>query len=102
MEKGKHTPGPWRVTYPGGFNYKVIPHYGPCVCVVDGTYADLMTSEEHEVEHIANAKLIAAAPELLEALIALEKANPNSANWDYTSATDAARKAIKKATEIVL
>lgn len=69
----KHTPGPWKVafgTLPGdsGFsiasdnslaeNVKITAECWPCTIV----------SEEHRKEIFANAKLIAAAPDLLGAL----------------------------------
>lgn len=44
------------------------------------------------------SKLEAAAPELLEALILLEKAIPDNGKWDYAAAMDNARSVIKKAT----
>ncbi len=69
----KHTPGPWKVafgTIPGdsGFsiasdnslaeNVKITAECWPCTIV----------SEEHRKEIFANARLIAAAPELLKEL----------------------------------
>lgn len=66
--KTKHTPGPWLVNksysqhMPNNVTAKVFHAKGPFFCLMDGT--DLETAE-------ANARLIAAAPELLEALTAL-------------------------------
>lgn len=72
----KHTPGPWKISHGGlpgdsGFsvasnnaqaeNVKVTAECWPCTIV----------SEEHRQELFANARLIAAAPELLNALRAL-------------------------------
>ena len=48
-------------------------------------------------EDEANAKLIAAAPQLLEALQYLLLADSNDGTWDYAAASDKARKAINKA-----
>jgi hypothetical protein len=53
--------------------------------------ANLRRAEASDDEARANASLIAAAPELLEALLALQKSN-SSANWIK------ARAAIAKAT----
>lgn len=58
MEKGKHTPGPWHV-YKGSGLY-VDSGTAGSVCKI----ADKRISEQQQ----ANGRLIAAAPELLEAL----------------------------------
>ena len=55
----KHTPGPWRVGGRGEYLNQL--NIEPCIGVAYG----------HDVELIANARLIAAAPDLLEALEAL-------------------------------
>jgi hypothetical protein len=82
----KHTPGPWKaVTYSGEFDQ-------PLVTSNDGFIARLNSFSNRQ--HEANAKLIAAAPEMLEALQAV---------WDYLKLikTDypMVERAIKKATE---
>jgi len=65
QEGGKHTPGPW------SFDYGTVPPDGP------GTYADIYVDggdtiiahfNNQIVEGLANARLIAAAPAMLEAL----------------------------------
>lgn len=66
----KHTPGPWRIGTPG-----------PNGCYTIGTVRGLMTAmiahsrnePDQAIEAEANARLIAAAPCLLEALQALEQ-----------------------------
>ena len=53
----KHTPGPWWVAASGSFKVATITS-------TIGIYADQMPKEESETD----ARLIAAAPELLQAL----------------------------------
>ncbi|WP_085908316.1 hypothetical protein [Kiloniella majae] len=95
MSEVKHTTGPWIV----------IPHWnnscddrleikpvfdGP---PVHGEWASLAEIHNYEDQVVANARLIAAAPELLEALKALTPPELNSSDWwcpeckDYTDAT---------------
>lgn len=65
-----HTPGPWLVGISGNNAIHCVDARRPEddelieICEVWGTYKD---TEETDVSH-ANARLIAAAPELLEAL----------------------------------
>lgn len=108
----KHTKGPWTVSHgclPGdsGFsigsdnaaskNVKITAECWPCTIV----------SEEHRQELFANAKLIAAAPDLLDAL---QEANEvlcmvsfvvknRPEKKDVNHAIDRARAAIAKATK---
>lgn len=58
MIKAKHTPGPWKIDY--GYN-RSINFIGPCV---PDQYAGSSWLQVTE----ANARLIAAAPDLLDAL----------------------------------
>jgi hypothetical protein len=88
----KHTPGPWfYYVTPSGVRYKV---HGP---TVDYFICDVKGSND-----LANARLIAAAPELLEALEKL--ADQAASNNDYDSdrglqaAVEQARTIISKAT----
>ena len=65
MSESKFTPGPWRIGTPG-----------PNGCYTIGTVRGLMTAmiahsrnePDQAIEAEANARLIAAAPELIEAL----------------------------------
>ena len=101
MGKQTHTPGPW-VAEGRGANLTVVfagstPGSRPGVCAVaDGT----------EKEREANARLIAAAPELLAALAAIVSRlewNGYREGWDVrcdlpSGTVLAARAAIAKAT----
>lgn len=61
----EHTPGPWRV--------QPQPDLSPEVCAGPLSLATVWTDELPPSESGANASLIAAAPELLEALVVLER-----------------------------
>ena len=93
MEKFKGTPGPW-VAHDDEESMAtsvIMNDFGDILCVV-GTY---MTSTE---EDFANSNLIAAAPELLEALQKMvSKAHKQNWNERYESEMNAARAAINKA-----
>jgi hypothetical protein len=79
----RHTPGPWRTDR---------PYDAPSIYVIAGEGATLTRVASVRDAHKANARLIAAAPELLEALQGLVLALP--AGWSM----QAARAAIAKAT----
>ena len=73
MSEAKHTPGPWL------FDYGTVPPDGP------GTYADIYVDGGDTIiahfnnlipEGLANARLIAAAPAMLEALQGLTHGLP--------------------------
>ena len=95
---GKHTPGPWVVGQSGG----VIDRRGCAVAKVQ----DMPGQDSGE--RAANAALIAAAPDMLEALrellaerYALEEPEQFDAAGNWTSdspASEKARAAIRKAT----
>lgn len=83
-----HTPGPWI------YSSKGYVCGGEC-CVADTeTYS--ATKKLSPAQRIANAKLIAAAPDLLEACMYL-LGNAEAAEWgDYM--LESAKAAVKKAT----
>ena len=98
----KHTPGPWAYhNTPTPFIY--VNAGGLQIC-------QIYTSTAHGQsmgEQFANARLIAAAPELLDALVALLGVAPSKApgaglivgaEEKHANALQAARAAIKKAT----
>lgn len=82
----KHTPGPWRITAQGKH----------VVSVEDGR---ICAAPEHMAKWNwdANARLIAAAPELLEALELIANTDPVEAALDPQRAVRVARAAIAKA-----
>lgn len=64
----KHTPGPWKLRRAeSSLEHDFILHAGPHIIAWSVPRADRSNTRKKSV-HIANAKLIAAAPELLEAL----------------------------------
>lgn len=85
----KHTPGPWEIER--GYS-TIIKSIGPCVADEYAGSAWLEVSE-------ANARLIAAAPELLDALKELLDREWQDDEGDYTleMARRKARAAIAKA-----
>lgn len=100
-----HTPGPWQYVRENG-----SPTTGPHMIkgAIPGYLAEVRDCGSGDVE--ANARLIAAAPDLLEALkgvlaivsdsqgVAGYHLNGNTAEWDEFDEVDAAIDAIAKAT----
>lgn len=106
--KAKHTPGPWTLTADGaGWYIECSPERGHSVAYIRAEIGeeDPDTSDD---EKEANARLIAAAPELLEALQAVSRSFPTDrdmrdAGWERAEIDlacrdyEAARAAISKA-----
>ena len=64
-----HTPGPWEIaSYRNYFGFSVWSPHGPCIA--ERWFQHERTAEQND-EMRANANLIAATPELLEALKAV-------------------------------
>lgn len=90
----KHTPGTWTVS-----NEESPLDFQMEVRVMAGA-VQICYFIESDKETIANANLIAAAPDLLEALKAVldELVGPDLSGYDVGSPVDKARSAIAKAT----
>lgn len=95
MDKTKHTPGPWTLdtnprnvhaqNYTQGHLYDIAIALGP------------LTADRDEAE--ANARLIAAAPELLEVCQSLVKLNAATSGFvEYVSLCRLLKTAVAKAT----
>jgi hypothetical protein len=84
----QHTPGPWKRArrIAGGYTIKAR-NFWPAVVLGDG--------RQNRGTAIANARLIAAAPELL---VALRKCADRLGDMDCGAELDEARDAIAKAT----
>ena len=86
---GQHTPGPWlREGYRVG---TYLPR---------GENKDLYWETVAELEHKRDGALIAAAPDLLDALTLFEAFYPMGINLDLDEAARKARAAIAKATGV--
>lgn len=62
MNKPKHTPGPWKVELSGSPNKYVAEIWNQNTKVAEINHEHL----NHDVDDMANARLIAAAPEMFE------------------------------------
>ena len=95
MNKPKHTPGPWRVKRSTHFAQNDIKEY---FWVGFGPIGDETPIFKKDLtENEANARLIAAAPELLEACLAIFNRDIDDPDG-YDKAFDLVRSAIAKAT----
>lgn len=85
----KHTPGPWvahqRPSAPIEYGHHVTTHDGLTVCNVTYQLPVSIDGQVVEATRIANARLIAAAPELLEALkelmVAADRVSAEPVTW---------------------
>lgn len=68
MKNQKHTPGPWHMIDEAGLTYIVNDN--------DDTVAAIPVDRDDDGTEISDARLIAAAPEMLEALIKFRKQLP--------------------------
>lgn len=83
-----HTPGPWTFRAQGEAN-----EY--CLMTADGRWllAFLHNGEEWTAKQVANARLIAAAPDLLAALKDMETARHNGFDLPWGTVSQAIKKA---------
>ncbi len=95
----QHTSGPWRINSGG----RILAQWGigrdlfVGMIVGETPVAAVVHDGSGDMEAQANARLIAAAPELLEALCMMMNWHDNDRH--YMEAVDAARAAIAKATQ---
>lgn len=67
------TPGPWRVGFDGyTIRQDIGPHGGYYIASTSANYPERMPDNINQRDK-ANARLIAAAPELLDAMMAIEE-----------------------------
>lgn len=101
----KHTEGPWRfTTSPQPNGCPIVGSNGLMICML----AHSINHEDQKEEALANAALIAAAPDMKEALEKIIAMNRQTAQDKYGNPDDAeswscvtvARAAIHKATSI--
>ena len=93
----KHTPGPWGATGRSRDEQKTIP-LRSIYCERFG-YSVAFVSDDRNGEPEANARLIAAAPELLAALRdVLKRSRPNGNDMTLQRISAIATAAIAKAT----
>ena len=95
----KHTPGPWELTTANADTYKSL-NYGVKGPEINGsldfTICDMCDDGYDDETQKANAHLIAAAPDLLEALENIVALSEGSDRLDWPEYIEA-QKAIKKA-----
>ena len=90
----QHTPGPWVTDRNQHGECHVMDEFGIAIADMAVDYSSIKKIEEHE----ANARLIAAAPELLEALKDMLDGHEDACTGYGEGAADKARAAIAKAT----
>ena len=96
-QKNRFTPGPWRVF--GRMTGKVISESAPGIVEIceTGDFRDAELAAFNAERWNADARLIAAAPDMLEALQALVSANNSTDGMAMRKAWDKADAAIARA-----
>ena len=99
MVSAKHTPGPWTIRQSYSSERIIVKAPQPTNRVLAGFGSE---DEPLDDTDVANARLIAAAPELLQAAMQAESLIPHLCDLDSSEATAAVveqlRAAIAKAT----
>jgi hypothetical protein len=94
----KHTPGPWEILEHCWSDASIRSTDDYVVCSLNIRHvATEATQAMCEDRMDADARLIAAAPELLEALKIIASGGSEQFNWSMTKAEELARTAIAKA-----
>ena len=70
----KHTPGPWFYLKGDEWSHSVVTHHGELPDGSQSYWTVASINKQREPEHEANARLIAAAPELLEVVKQMQSA----------------------------
>ena len=82
----KHTPGPWIAV---GYQVEVESDDIPDICNCDPAHIDQEHLQWDEETIMANARLIAAAPDLLEALqLVVKWADDSGKTFRFSAASD--------------
>jgi hypothetical protein len=96
--KTLHTPGPWHFDA-SDMNVYTDAKYSGIATIhrkVKIVGVDNLEVSGLSIQTKANGALIAAAPELLEALVNLVNANPNDNSWNYPAALAKGNELIKR------
>ena len=102
MSKPKFTPGPWRITYPGNTKKKWVNQ----LWIENNEHAHIVDDkgvrgwEVDQSDYIANAQVIAAAPEMLEAIKIIVSAYGRTDGSQQTMLALAVKNAISLIKEI--
>ena len=104
MAETKHTPGPWFPCKIGSYDYSVRTEKRPELILIPVRITEVNESIYNELkeEALANAKLIASAPELLDALqyaVRFIRMCPLIKEEDQPRGLEKWESVIKKATE---
>ena len=95
MDNATHTPGPWEISKYASSYDDIGDNYSVGYNDTDGDYWDIAKLEPLRANRLADARLIAAAPDMLAALEwAVETADTEQYEADWYAA---ARAAIAKA-----
>lgn len=97
MDEIKHTPGPWNAASSASsvVGWPVVSQQGKPICDILGVPKGFPNEEKHNAEAMANGHLIAAAPDMYEALLTIANVAPGNGDVCELIA-EIARKALAK------